>query len=108
MTREGGQTGFSEEPFDGDAATAYLKTLGHRGRLLIVCHLMNGEKSVGELERLLNIRQAAVSQMLARLRDEGQVVTRREGKTVYYRICDADTERLVALLSEKFGRVWST
>ena len=51
-----------------EKAAAYLKTLAHEGRLMILCHLGVGEKSVGELEALLNIRQAAVSQMLARLR----------------------------------------
>ena len=63
-------------------AAAFLKTLAHEGRLMILCHLGSGEKSVGELEDLLGIRQAAVSQMLARLREEGLVVTRREGKTI--------------------------
>ena len=84
-------------------ATSYLKTLAHRGRLLILHHLESGEKSVGELERLLGTRQAAVSQMLARLRDDNLVLTRREGKTVFYRLNDDDTERVLALLREKFA-----
>ena len=62
----------SREEMAENAATAaaYLKTLAHEGRLMILCHLGDGEKSVGELEELLNMRQAAVSQMLARLRDD--------------------------------------
>ncbi len=52
---------------NAEAAATYLKTLAHEGRLMILCHLGSGEKSVGELESLLDIRQAAVSQMLARL-----------------------------------------
>lgn len=84
------------------AATAYLKTLAHEGRLMILCHLGGGEKSVGELERLLDMRQAAVSQMLARLRDEGLVSTRREGKTIYYALADANTKQMISLLYQLF------
>ncbi|WP_439522273.1 ArsR/SmtB family transcription factor [Marivita sp.] len=83
-------------------AAAYLKTLAHEGRLMILCHLGTGEKSVGELESLLNIRQAAVSQMLARLRDEHLVKTRRDGKTIYYSLNDDNTARLIAHLHGMF------
>ncbi|MCL4128916.1 UNVERIFIED_CONTAM: hypothetical protein GTU68_021481 [Idotea baltica] len=69
---------------------------------MILCHLDEGERSVGELEALLNIRQAAVSQMLARLRDEGLVVTRREGKTIYYSLSDDNTEQVIGLLYSLF------
>lgn len=81
-------------------AAAFLKTLAHEGRLMILCHLGSGEKSVGELETLLGIRQAAVSQMLARLREEGLVTTRREGKTVHYSLAGEDTSRVIGLLYE--------
>ena len=84
------------------AATAYLKTLAHEGRLMILCHLGRGEKSVGELEKLLDMRQAAVSQMLARLREEGFVATRREGKTVYYRLANEHTSEVINLLYRLF------
>ena len=83
-------------------AAAYLKTLAHEGRLMILCHLGAGEKSVGELEDLLNIRQAAVSQMLARLRDEALVTTRREGKTIFYSLADSNTEQVIGLLYSLF------
>lgn len=83
-------------------AAAYLKTLAHEGRLMILCHLGSGEKSVGELETLLNSRQAAVSQMLARLRDEQLVSTRRDGKTVYYALADEGTRSLISLLYQQF------
>ena len=79
-------------------AAAYLKTLAHEGRLMILCHLGTGEKSVGELEDTLNVRQAAVSQMLARLRDEGLVSTRRDGKTIYYSLSDDKTIQVIGLL----------
>lgn len=84
------------------SAASYLKTLAHEGRLMILCHLGSGEKSVGELEDLLGIRQAAVSQMLARLREEGLVETRRDGKVIYYSLSNDDTTRVIGLLYEMF------
>jgi len=83
-------------------AAAFLKTLAHEGRLMILCHLGSGEKSVGQMEDLLGIRQAAVSQMLARLREEGLVSTRRDGKTIYYSLADDNTSRVIGLLYEIF------
>lgn len=87
---------------NADDAAAFLKTLAHQGRLMILCHLGSGEKSVGELEELLGMRQAAVSQMLARLRDEGFVATRREGKTIYYSLADDRTSEVIGLLYRLF------
>src|SRR5210317_625733 len=83
-------------------AASFLKTLAHEGRLMILCHLGSGEKSVGELEELLSMRQAAVSQMLARLRDDGLVSTRRDGKTIYYSLADAKTAELITMLYTHF------
>ncbi|WP_425079870.1 ArsR/SmtB family transcription factor [Ruegeria denitrificans] len=83
-------------------AAAFLKTLAHEGRLMILCHLGGGEKSVGQLEELLQLRQAAVSQMLARLREEELVSTRREGKTIYYSLRDGATEKVIRLLYDLF------
>lgn len=84
------------------SAAAYLKTLAHEGRLMILCHLGSGEKSVGELESLLEIRQAAVSQMLARLREEGLVSTRRDGKAIYYSLADQNTAEVIGMLYRLF------
>ncbi len=84
------------------AATAFLKTLAHEGRLMILCHLSAGEKSVSELEKLLDLRQAAVSQMLARLRDDGLVEARRDGKAVFYSLSNGNTEEMIALLYKQF------
>lgn len=92
----------SEMEQSAQAAAAYLKTLAHEGRLMILCHLGGGEKAVGELEQLLGIRQAAVSQMLARLREEGLVSTRREGKTIYYSLADDRTTQVIGLLYNLF------
>lgn len=83
-------------------AADFLKSIGHEQRLLILCHLGQGEKSVGELEALLGARQAAVSQQLARLRLEGLVEARREGKQVVYSLADERARRLVGLLYDLF------
>ncbi|EEW25455.1 ArsR/SmtB family transcription factor [Rhodobacter ferrooxidans] len=83
-------------------AAAFLKALAHEGRLMILCHLQAGEKSVTELEDLLEQRQAAVSQQLARLRLEGLVTCRRDGKTMYYAIQDPKVSHAVAMVYELF------
>jgi ArsR family transcriptional regulator len=83
-------------------AAAFLKALAHEGRLLILCHLNTGEKSVTELEKLLGQRQAAVSQQLARLRMEGLVRSRRDGKTIYYSLGDDRAQRMIGLLYDMF------
>jgi len=83
-------------------ATEFMKALAHEGRLLILCRLATGEKSVTELEELLSSRQAAVSQQLARLRLEGLVNHRRDGKTVYYSLKDERAIRLLELLFDMF------
>ncbi|MDZ4094420.1 MAG: metalloregulator ArsR/SmtB family transcription factor [Paracoccaceae bacterium] len=84
------------------AASAFLKALSHEGRLMILCHLQSGEKSVTELENLLASRQAAVSQQLARLRTEGLVSARREGKTIFYSLGDPKVATIIGILYELF------
>ena len=86
-----------------DRIAAFLKALSHEGRLMILCHLATGEKSVTELEQLLALRQAAVSQQLSRLRLEGLVSARRDGKTIYYSIRDPKVLRTVTLLHDLFS-----
>jgi ArsR family transcriptional regulator len=83
-------------------AANFLKALSHEGRLMILCHLSTGEKSVTELENLLDSRQAAVSQQLARLRLEGLVTCRREGKAIYYSLGDPKVLRTIALVYDLF------
>lgn len=83
-------------------ASAFLKALAHEGRLMILCHLSSGEKSVTELENLLSSRQAAVSQQLARLRLEGLVSCRRDGKAIYYSLSDPKAARLIGTLYDLF------
>lgn len=84
------------------AAAGFLKALAHEGRLMILCHLQSGEKSVTELENLLSSRQAAVSQQLARLRLEGLVGCRRDGKVMYYSIQDPKVATAIAMVYEMF------
>lgn len=76
-------------------AANFLKAISHEGRLMTLCYLSTGEKSVLELEELLSARQAAVSQQLSRLRAEGLVTPRREGKTIFYKLTD---ERAIQIL----------
>ena len=86
-------------------ASALLKTLGHEGRLMLLCHLVSGEKSVTELEELISSRQASVSQQLARLRMEGLVKTRRDGKSVYYSLTDTRPAQILDVVYEMFCSV---
>ncbi|WP_170473453.1 ArsR/SmtB family transcription factor [Ruegeria arenilitoris] len=83
-------------------ASNFLKAISHEGRLMILCHLASGEKSVTELEELLSARQAAVSQQLSRLRLEGLVTPRREGKAIFYRLADERPSRLLKVVHELF------
>lgn len=83
-------------------AAALLKALAHEGRMMILCHLAEGERSVTELENLLGQRQAAVSQQLARLRADGLVRSRRDGKVRYYSVSDPRAAAVVGLVHELF------
>ncbi|MFN0263054.1 metalloregulator ArsR/SmtB family transcription factor [Tepidamorphus sp. 3E244] len=97
----------SEDDFDvlfDNAARAadFLRTLSHETRLMILCFLSQGEKSVGEMESFLSLRQPTVSQQLARLRSEGLVATRRDGKSVYYRLASPEAAKMIGVLYEVF------
>jgi ArsR family transcriptional regulator, virulence genes transcriptional regulator len=83
-------------------ATVFLKALANENRLLILCHLVDGEKSVSELERLLQIRQPTLSQQLARLRAENLVKTRRDAKTIFYSLKSEDVVLTIQLMSKLF------
>lgn len=79
-------------------AVSLLKALSNEKRLLIVCALHKGEKSVGELEALVDLSQSALSQHLARLRKDGVVQTRREAQTIYYTLANAATDEVLRCL----------
>ncbi|GAB5435435.1 ArsR/SmtB family transcription factor [Falsiruegeria mediterranea] len=85
-------------------ASNFLKAISHEGRLMILCHLATGEKSVTELEELLSARQAAVSQQLSRLRLEGLVTPRRDGKTIYYSLTDDRPKQIMEVVYDLFCR----
>ncbi|WP_099866383.1 ArsR/SmtB family transcription factor [Pararhizobium haloflavum] len=79
-------------------ASDLLKALSHESRLLILCLLVEGEKSVSELEEIMTMPQAAVSQQLARLRFDRLVATRREGRIIYYSIASPEAARVIETL----------
>ncbi len=83
-------------------ASDLLKALSHENRLILLCLLSEKERSVGELEEILSLRQAAVSQQLARLRFDGIVSSRREGKTVFYSISDSKVRSVISVLYDLF------
>ena len=85
-------------------ASNFLKAISHEGRLMILCHLASGEKSVTELEELLSARQASVSQQLSRLRLEGLVTPRRDGKTIYYSLKDDRPKQIMEVVYDLFCR----
>ena len=89
---------------NAQTASNFLKAISHEGRLMILCHLTTGEKSVTELEDLLSARQAAVSQQLTRLRLEGLVTPRREGKAILYRLTDDRPKQIMEVVYDLFCR----
>ena len=85
-------------------ATEFLKALAHESRLMILCILAEGEKSVSELEDMLSLRQPTVSQQLARLRGDGLVATRRDGKAIYYRLASEEARIVIGAVYDVFCR----
>lgn len=85
-------------------ASEFLKALSHEVRLLILCFLIEGEKSVTEIEKMLRLRQPAVSQQLARLRADGLVETRRNGKNIYYSLSRTEVRDVIGALHAAFCR----
>ena len=83
-------------------ASDFLKALSHEGRLMILCSLAHGEKSVTELEHMLSSRQAAVSQQLARLRQEKLISARRDGKQIFYSLTDDRARKIIEQVYELF------
>ncbi len=85
-----------------DEAASMLKALSNPSRLLLLCHLVGGEKSVSELEAALDLSQAYVSQQLARLRAEGLVAATRDGRVVRYRLADGRIAPVIQTLYEQY------
>src|SRR3972149_4180229 len=83
-------------------AEELLKALANSHRLMILCELRDGERSVSALERVVPLAQSALSQHLAKLREGGFVTTRREAQTIYYSLAHARVARLIEVLHELF------
>ena len=92
----------AEMAVNARAASRFLKALSNHNRLLLLCLLSEGEKTVSELEAALGLRQPAVSQQLARLRAEGLIAGRRDGKSIHYRLASEEARRFILLLYELF------
>jgi DNA-binding transcriptional ArsR family regulator len=85
-------------------ATGLLKAMSNPVRLLVLCQLAESEKSVGELERVVDVSQSALSQHLALLRSRGLVNSRRAGQTIYYSLSGSEAPALLAALYQVFCR----
>jgi len=84
------------------AAAGLLRALSHEARLMVLCELVEGERTAGALVASSGLSQSALSQHLAKLREEGLVATRRDGQTVFYRLGDRRAARLVGVLHDLF------
>ena len=86
-----------------EEAASLLKAMANECRLLVLCHLaVSGELNVGQLAERVGLSQSALSQHLAKLREQGLVSTRKEAQTVFYRLCDPRAEQLLGLLHDLF------
>jgi DNA-binding transcriptional ArsR family regulator len=83
-------------------ATGLLKAMSNPVRLLVLCQLAEGEKSVGELEKVVDVSQSALSQHLALLRSRGIVASRRAGQTIFYSLTGREAPALLAALYEVY------
>jgi DNA-binding transcriptional ArsR family regulator len=81
-------------------AAGLMKALGNESRLMILCMLADEERSVGELNEAIPLSQSALSQQLARLRQQGIVKTRRESQTIYYSLAEGPADRVIHLLHD--------
>ncbi len=97
-------TGFDLEKMQSSAAKAcrLMKVLSNPDRLMLLCQLSQGEKRVGELEEITEIVQPTLSQQLTVLREEELVTTRREGKSIYYRIASEQALAVMQVLFDQF------
>ena len=83
-------------------AAEFLKKFANRNRLMIVCALVDGERSVRDLEDTLGIRQPGLSQQLAELREAGFIVGRKEAKSVFYRLADGRVAEFITIMHRMF------
>ena len=102
LTDKQGVMSSSAEQMGEHAADAagVMKALGNESRLMILCMLADGEHSVGDLNEIIPLSQSALSQQLARLRQQGLVTTRRESQTIYYSLAEGPADRIIHLLHD--------
>ena len=100
----GARGGLSRLPLDVQRPCRLLKLLSNEARLQILCLLLEGRQSVMAIRAALSLRQPAVSQHLALLRDEGLVRRQREGKVVFYALNSPDVEQILRLLDRLGGQ----
>jgi DNA-binding transcriptional ArsR family regulator len=102
------QTGginFNDLRSSADRASSLMKSMANADRLMLLCQLSQGERSVGELEEILDIRQPSLSQQLTVLREAGLVKTRREGKNIYYSISSEPALAIMRVLSQQLCNI---
>ncbi|QOC24241.1 winged helix-turn-helix transcriptional regulator [Wenzhouxiangella sp. AB-CW3] len=85
-----------------ETAARFLKLMANPNRLIILCHLVDAEMSVSELNSHLPLSQSALSQHLALLRNSGLVRTRRDQQTIYYSLASEEVHAVMAALYEQF------
>ncbi len=97
--------GFDMEPVNRNVkqASSILKAMSNHHRLLVLCQLAVGEKSVGELEKIIGLSQSALSQHLARLRRQNLVKTRRQAQTIFYSLDGEEAARIIDALHDIFA-----
>lgn len=95
------EVNFNELRLSADKASKLMKVMANTDRLMLLCQLSMGEKSVGELEDSLDIRQPTLSQQLTVLRQSDLVATRREGKNIFYRIASQSALAVMQVLHQE-------
>lgn len=85
-----------------EAASKLLRAIANEKRLMILCSLADGELSVGALNERIDLSQSALSQHLAKLREDGLVETRRESQTIYYSLACDHTRQIIELLHRMY------
>jgi len=88
--------------FHANEAATLMKALANPRRLMILCELQKGERSVGALERAVGLRQSPLSQHLAKLRRDGLVATRREAQTIYYSLAEPGVTKVIRVLHDLY------
>ena len=85
-----------------EKATNFLKLFSNKTRILVLCNLVNGRKTVNELALLINVKQSALSQHLAKMLVDQILSTQRSGKYIYYKIQDSSVKNIIQILYERF------